>query len=144
MKNQGQEIELVGVSRSSWSNGLANWTSQGPASICIDQNPYQVWDEWGASQRDLFITDFDGNVVYQQNITSGIPSDINDVILTYLQLDEIQLPNKLKLNQNYPNPFNPNTTISYELASDGFVKLSIFDMKGIEICLLYTSDAADE
>lgn len=133
LKNQGQEIELVGVSKSSWSNGLTNWTSQGSASICIDQNPYQVWNEWGASQRDLFITDLDGNVVYQQNITSGIPNDLNDVIFSYLQLDDIHLPNKLKLNQNYPNPFNPITTISYELASDGFVKLSIFDMKGMEV-----------
>ena len=123
----------MGISRSSWSNGLANWTSQGSASICIDQNPYQVWNNWGANQRDLFITDLDGNVVYQQNITSGIPNDLNDVITTYLQLDKIQLPTKLKLNQNYPNPFNPITTISYELASDGFVKVSIFDMNGKEV-----------
>ena len=133
LKNQGQEVELVGVSKSSWSNGLANWTGQGSASICIDQNPYQVWNNWGANQRDLFITDLDGNVVYQQNITSGIPNDLSDVITTYLQLNKIQLPTKLKLNQNYPNPFNPITTISYELASDGFVKVSIFDMNGKEV-----------
>ena len=37
---------------------------------------------------------------------------------------------KNALSQNYPNPFNPETTISYEIASDGFVKLEIFNIKG--------------
>ena len=121
------------MSKSSWSVGLGNWTSQGTASICIDEAPYQVWDDWEASQRDLFITDQSGNIVFQQNITSGIPDNINDVIMGYLNLSDDELPSEFKLNQNYPNPFNPITEISYELASDGFVKLSIFDMKGREI-----------
>ena len=121
------------MSKSSWSVGLGNWTSQGTASICIDEAPYQVWDDWEASQRDLFITDQNGNIVFQQNITSGIPDNINDVIMDYLKLIDNELPREFKLNQNYPNPFNPITEISYELASDGFVKLSIFDMKGREI-----------
>ena len=51
----------------------------------------------------------------------------------YLNLIDDELPNEFKLNQNYPNPFNPITKISYELASDGFVKISIFDMKGKEV-----------
>ena len=121
------------MSKSSWSVGLGNWTSQGTASICIDEAPYQVWDDWEASQRDLFITDQNGNIVFQQNITSGIPDNINDVIMDYLKLIDNELPREFKLNQNYPNPFNPITEISYELANDGFVKLSIFDMKGREI-----------
>ncbi len=130
LKDQGQEVALIGVSKSSWSVGLGNWTSQGTASICIDEAPYQVWDDWEASQRDLFITDQNGTIVFQQNITSGIPDNINDVIMDYLKLIDNELPSEFKLNQNYPNPFNPITEISYELASDGFVKLSIFDMKG--------------
>jgi len=133
LKDQGQEVALIGVSKSSWSVGLGNWTSQGSASICIDESPYQVWDNWEASQRDLFITDQNGTIVYQQNITSGVPDDINDVILAYLQVNEENLPRKLKLNQNYPNPFNPITKISYEMPSDGFVRVSIIDMMGREV-----------
>ena len=53
--------------------------------------------------------------------------------MDYLKLIDNELPREFKLNQNYPNPFNPITEISYELASDGFVKLSIFDMKGREV-----------
>ena len=109
------------MSKSSWSVGLGNWTSQGTASICIDEAPYQVWDDWEASQRDLFITDQNGNIVFQQNITSGIPDNINDVIMDYLKLIDNELPREFKLNQNYPNPFNPITEISYELASDGLL-----------------------
>jgi len=37
---------------------------------------------------------------------------------------------KNALSPNYPNPFNPETTISYEIASDGIVKLDIFNLKG--------------
>jgi hypothetical protein len=35
-----------------------------------------------------------------------------------------------KLYQNYPNPFNPSTTIRFDLAKGGPVKLSIYNIKG--------------
>ena len=31
---------------------------------------------------------------------------------------------------NYPNPFNPKTTISYNLPSESFVNLEIYNLKG--------------
>lgn len=37
------------------------------------------------------------------------------------------------LHQNYPNPFNSSTTILYELNSDQFVSLKIFDVLGREV-----------
>jgi hypothetical protein len=43
------------------------------------------------------------------------------------------LPGRFALFQNYPNPFNNSTTISYSLAADGYVKLSIYDIKGRKI-----------
>jgi endoglucanase len=42
-------------------------------------------------------------------------------------------PNNFQLYQNYPNPFNPNTTIEYELANSGDVKIDVYDMQGIKI-----------
>ena len=35
-----------------------------------------------------------------------------------------------KLGDAMPNPFNPATRISYSLANDGFVQLSIYDVRG--------------
>ncbi len=43
---------------------------------------------------------------------------------------ESHLPVGLRLYQNYPNPFNPVTTISYELAEQIPVKLTIYDYTG--------------
>lgn len=41
-----------------------------------------------------------------------------------------------ELYQNYPNPFNPSTKISYQLAKDGMVKLSLFNLFGEELTTL--------
>lgn len=43
------------------------------------------------------------------------------------------LPVSYILKQNYPNPFNPSTQIDYELANDGYVSLTVFDMAGREV-----------
>lgn len=45
-------------------------------------------------------------------------------------------PREFKLYQNYPNPFNPTTTISYSLPQSGHVELTIYNIKGEEICRL--------
>lgn len=45
-------------------------------------------------------------------------------------------PKEFKLYQNYPNPFNPTTTISYSLPQSGHVELTIYNIKGEEICRL--------
>ncbi len=40
------------------------------------------------------------------------------------------------LLENYPNPFNPTTTISYELSTNGFVSLKVYDALGREVAAL--------
>jgi type IX secretion system substrate protein len=47
--------------------------------------------------------------------------------------DDIYMPNGFALEQNYPNPFNPRTAISYHLAVDAQVELSIFDLVGRKV-----------
>jgi glycosidase len=43
------------------------------------------------------------------------------------------LPTAVTLYQNYPNPFNPSTQIRYELSSQGFVSLEVYDMLGRKV-----------
>ena len=137
LKSSGYQVELIGVSKSSWQAGLVNWANQGNAAICIDDSPYLVWDDWEAIQRDLFITDLNGQVVYKQNITSGIPANIIDIISGYLKVQAESLPDRFILKQNYPNPFNGLTTIEYSIASASNILFKIYDISGKEIKTLY-------
>ncbi len=41
-----------------------------------------------------------------------------------------------ELHPNYPNPFNPSTTIQFDLAKAGDVKLMVFDVLGKEVATL--------
>ena len=40
------------------------------------------------------------------------------------------IPNHFELKQNHPNPFNPYTTIEFSMIFDGYVQISIYDLKG--------------
>ena len=137
LKNNGYEVELIGVSKSSWQAGLVNWVNQGDAPICIDESPFPVWNDWEASQRDLFITDVEGQIVYKENITSGIPSNISDIIFSYLAIENNSVPLDFNLEQNYPNPFNGHTNINFSTPFSAHVDLKIFDMNGKVVKTLY-------
>ena len=56
-----------------------------------------------------------------------------DVKRGLTQLPELvayEIPSETQLLRNYPNPFNPETWISYRLAEDAFVTLTIYDLSG--------------
>jgi hypothetical protein len=40
------------------------------------------------------------------------------------------------LYQNYPNPFNAETTIGYRIKNEGYVKVTVYDIKGERIAEL--------
>ena len=40
------------------------------------------------------------------------------------------VPEKFSLSQNFPNPFNPVTTIHYDVPTESFTKLAIYDISG--------------
>ena len=70
--------------------------------------------------------DADGTGCYTQP-TPGLG---NSECVT-LSTDNFELlPSTIKLYQNYPNPFNPSTNITYELNSDAYVDMKVYDMHG--------------
>ena len=50
------------------------------------------------------------------------------------------IPETFTLHQNFPNPFNPITTLRFDLPSDAFVTLSIYDMLGRKIIQLLNTN----
>jgi hypothetical protein len=50
--------------------------------------------------------------------------------------DKPQVISNYHLFQNYPNPFNPSTIIPYRLKERGYVKLTIYDIKGEQVLVL--------
>ena len=47
---------------------------------------------------------------------------------------------EFRLEQNYPNPFNPSTTISFNIPTDGFVNLKVFDIMGNQVAELLNKE----
>lgn len=58
-----------------------------------------------------------------------------DLTITSVE-DEIVQVTDYKLEQNFPNPFNPSTIISFDVAADTYVKLSVFNIIGQEVAQL--------
>ncbi len=71
----------------------------------------------------------DQGLLMQHNNTVTIISHGNDII-----------PEKYYLYQNYPNPFNPVTSLKFEIASNSFVQLKIYDALGREVAELVNEE----
>jgi hypothetical protein len=78
-----------------------------PKGIPIKQSMVEVY----------YIEDVEGSFqkpFANENTTSSIEQD----------------PSSFALGNNYPNPFNPVTTIAFDLPSNGYVNLDIYDISG--------------
>jgi fibronectin type 3 domain-containing protein len=93
----------------------------------IDIPGYSTGDEiefriWSIEQnKELKVTaNLDGKYFGETPLTTG------SIIVHSQDL----IPTEFALNPAYPNPFNPITTISYDIALDGQVKLAVYDLQG--------------
>ena len=105
----------------------------------MDESPYPNWNNWEASQRDLFLLDASGNLVFHDNITSGVPPNLISQVLSLLTAESEIVPFDFEIYQNYPNPFNPVTSLRYNLTEDGLVNITIYDMMGRVVKTLVNS-----
>ncbi len=74
--------------------------------------------------------------VYKLGITYNV--NATPVVVTAVELINSSLPDRYALGQNYPNPFNPSTKIQYQLPEAGNVKITVFDVKGAEVDILFS------
>lgn len=76
---------------------------------------------------------------YNQNI-SGFNYAVKDIFFehstTNITGNGTETIENFKLNQNFPNPFNPQTTITFDIATESHVSLTVYDMTGREVALL--------
>jgi len=79
---------------------------------------------------------------YQRTVTIVAGQQlIVDIDLDIVSDSEIvDLPIYTALQGNYPNPFNPTTTIRFDLANAGNVKIEIFNIRGQRVNSLMNSE----
>ena len=63
---------------------MSNWTNGNDAPVCADESPFNTWSNWNAGQRDLFILDQNDSLIFHENITSGIPDNLEELVLSML------------------------------------------------------------
>ena len=109
VSNGYDQVKLIGVGKSQHMSSLSNWTDGNDASVCADQSGfagYAAWNEWEASQRDLFILNHEGTLVFHENVTSGLPSDLESLVINLVS----QIPGDSECTDgdiNNDNPCNP-------------------------------------
>jgi len=94
------------------------------------------------------ITFFDfvnlNNIIYGYAVSSDGPviKLVDSVLVNLTGIKQVNsgVPSNFSLEQNYPNPFNPGTDISYDLASNGPVKLTVIDALGRAVVTLVSEE----
>lgn len=62
----------------------------------------------------------------------------NKIELFFNEVDDTDINiYTFNINSVYPNPFNPSTDVSFTIPSNGFVKLSVYNIKGQEVDVIF-------
>ena len=111
LENGYDQVKLIGIGYSYQSNSFSNWSNSNEfSSVCYDNSNNPTFDSWGASQRDFYVLDHEKNLVLEQNISGGLPSNLESTI--------IDLINNI-----------PNETINGDFNQDGI--LNVVDVVSI-------------
>lgn len=78
----------------------------------------------------------------EEHYYSYSPGHTITVSATAIEDRATTLPGTFTLYQNYPNPFNPRTTIRYELQKAADVSLTLHDLNGRQVDLIFAGKQA--
>lgn len=132
-----------GTVRASWTNPI--WDNDFELSVLVkrtDRFPESLFDGevlyMGTDQQfvELFIPP--NTTVYytlfarKYDGSYSIPTDESRASFQFggASIDKIPLPSKISSLNSYPNPFNAQAKISFTLANDSYIKLSVYDITG--------------
>jgi len=77
-------VKIIAIGKSEYSNDNGDWITGNSIPVLVDPSQYNTWSSWGASQRDLFFLDENGDYVTDFNISSwdynAVYSQINLII----------------------------------------------------------------
>lgn len=119
------------------------WSNLGASYPIADDRGSAIWNDFGsgAVPRNV-ILDSEG-VVHYSSIgfnETAITAILDDLLQATGTSEEIASPETHSLITVFPNPFNAETQIQFELPTEGFVSLSIYDGQGREVRSLIASE----
>jgi len=88
----------------------------------------------------LTVIDFDGDndldIIAGTSNLGELYLFENQLVSNVIENKGNSIPKQFHLFQNFPNPFNPSTTISFQIPTQSFVTLKVFDVLGNEVTSL--------
>ncbi len=108
-------IDLIGNSGASSKNYVHVWDSQ---SSYDTNNIYLPVFQYNERHDGVFLN----------RRIIGIQNNQNEITKDYI------------LYQNFPNPFNPNTTIQFDIPKKSFINLTVYDILGRKLDVLYNGE----
>ncbi len=118
------------------TDGLGIPTSLGTHTFVIDAPLAHSWvyDNLRAS---VYIQDMDSRIM--QQASTDFLTNIDDLLSPVGD----QVTAAYHLNANFPNPFNPSTTISFNLAREEQVEVTVFAIDGTRVATLLSETMSE-